>query len=67
MNGTYVIYWKSKINGRTGRGTRLLNLEEAEALATELNLEYPSIDHEAVKADSVVSVMSPSNELLSAA
>ncbi len=66
MNSSYVIYWKSKVNGRTGRGTKQFNREEADELARELNREYPQIEHEAVKADSVI-VPIPVHELQSAA
>lgn len=48
MRKSYVIQWKSKVNGRTGRGRNLFELEEAERLAEELNREYPAIDHEVV-------------------
>jgi hypothetical protein len=66
MNHSYVIYWKSKVNGRTGRGSKRFSREEAAALAEELNREYPQIEHQAVKADSVP-VSSSAQELLSAA
>ena len=46
MNKTYVIQWKSRVNGRTGRGTKLFDREEANRLAQELNREYPQIEHE---------------------
>jgi len=49
MSSTYVIRWKSKINGRAGRGTKSFERTEAERLAEELNREYPQIEHEAVK------------------
>ena len=49
MKNSYVIQWKSKVNGRAGRGTKTFHREDAEHLATELNLEYPQIVHEAVK------------------
>ncbi|MDB6065619.1 MAG: hypothetical protein JWR26_1827 [Pedosphaera sp.] len=45
MNKTYVIYWKSRTNGRTGIGTTLFVQEEAERLAEELNRDYPEIEH----------------------
>ena len=45
MNKTYVIQWKSKVNGRAGRGTKILEKEEAERLVEELNREYPQIHH----------------------
>lgn len=49
MSKTYVIEWKSKVNGRAGRGTKAFEREEAERLAAELNREYPDIEHEAVR------------------
>ncbi len=48
MSATYAILWKSKVNGRAGKSTRLFDREEAERLAEELNREYPEIHHEAV-------------------
>lgn len=45
MEKTFVIYWKSRINGRTGLGTTLFLKEEAERLAGELNRDYPEIEH----------------------
>ena len=50
MSVAYVIQWKSKVNGRAGRGTKQFEHQEAERLAEELNREYPDILHEAVKA-----------------
>jgi hypothetical protein len=49
MSITYVIRWKSKVNGRAGRGTKCFERTEAERLAQELNREYPQIEHEVVK------------------
>ena len=49
MSSTYVIRWKSKTNGRAGRGTKCFERAEAERLAQQLNHEYPQIEHEAVK------------------
>lgn len=46
MSKSYVIQWKSTINGRTGKGTKIFDWEEARQLAEELNLEYPDILHE---------------------
>jgi len=48
MNNSYVIQWKSKANGRAGRGTKRFDKEEADQLVEELNREYPQIEHEAV-------------------
>ena len=50
MNNNYVIQWKSKVNGRAGRGTKRFEREEAERLVQELNLEYPEIEHSAIPA-----------------
>ncbi len=52
MSKTYVIQWKSKINGRAGRGTKHLSLQEAENLVYELNREYPNIHHELLDSQS---------------
>ena len=48
MKKSYVIQWKSRINGRAGRGTNRFSLNDAENLAAELNREYPGIHHEIV-------------------
>ena len=45
---THTIHWISSANGRIGKGTKVLEKEEAERLVTELNRDYPEIDHEAV-------------------
>jgi hypothetical protein len=50
MINSYLIQWKSTINGRAGKGTKLFEFEEASRLAAELNREYPGIHHEPVKA-----------------
>jgi hypothetical protein len=52
---THTIHWKSRISGRQGAGTRLLDREEAERLAEQLNREYPGIIHKAVLAMSSIS------------
>ena len=51
MSKTYVIQWKSKINGRAGKGTKQFSLEEAETLVQELNQEYPNIHHEIMDSE----------------
>ncbi len=51
MNKNYVIQWKSKVNGRTGRGTKLFERGEAERLVAELNREYPQIDHDILEIE----------------
>ena len=50
MNNSYVIQWKSKVNGRAGRGTKRFEKEEADRLVEELNREYPDIEHTAIPA-----------------
>jgi hypothetical protein len=44
---TYAIHWKCTLTGMIGIGTILFEKETAERLATELNEQYPDIDHEA--------------------
>ncbi|HWD93415.1 MAG TPA: hypothetical protein VG938_13820 [Verrucomicrobiae bacterium] len=53
MNNSYVIQWKSKVNGRAGRGTKRFEKEEVEGLVEELNREYPQIEHQAVPATEI--------------
>lgn len=50
MNKEYVIQWKSKVNGRAGRGSKPFAKGEAERIAAELNEEYPDIVHEVIPA-----------------
>jgi hypothetical protein len=50
MSDMYVIQWKSKVNGRAGRGSKLFERDEAKRLVEELNSEYPDIDHELTSA-----------------
>ncbi len=66
MNNSYVIQWKSKVNGRAGRGTKRFEKEEADRLVEELNHEYPQIEHQAVsipepepESEGAISAMSP--------
>jgi hypothetical protein len=47
-----VIQWKSKTNGRVGRGSKRFEEQEAMELVAELNADYPDIHHEAVPSDS---------------
>jgi len=51
MNKSYVIQWKSLVNGRSGKGTKLFEWEEAQLLANELNQGYPDIEHEVVEGN----------------
>ena len=48
MSNSYVIQWKSKVNGRAGRGTKRFEKHEVERLVEELNREYPQIEHKAI-------------------
>ena len=48
MEKTYVIGWKSKSEPRWGQGKKLFTREEAEALAEEMNQDYPAFVHEAL-------------------
>lgn len=50
MNKKYMVQWKSKVNGRAGKGTKLFECEEGQILVVELNLEYPQIQHELIEA-----------------
>ncbi len=50
MSNRYVIQWKSKVNGRAGRGSKLFERSEAERLVEELNREYPDIVHEVAES-----------------
>ncbi len=54
----YVIHWKSRTSGRSGTGTKLLNKQEAERLAANLNRDYPTIYHEAIVAAPEMAVAS---------
>jgi hypothetical protein len=48
MSKKYIIKWKSKVNGRAGRGTKLFEREEGADLVQELNRDYPDIEHELI-------------------
>jgi hypothetical protein len=59
MKKTYVIQWKSKVNGRAGRGTKVFEMNEATQLVDELNREYPQIQHEVVEATRISEETAP--------
>lgn len=63
MSKSYVIEWKSQVNGRTGRGTKLFEEDEAYRLAEELNREYPGIHHQVVEAVTAEPPMVPEQAL----
>jgi hypothetical protein len=46
MNKLYLIQWKSRVNGRAGKGAKLFGFEEGQRVVEELNLDYPEIHHE---------------------
>jgi hypothetical protein len=62
MNKNYVIHWKSTVNGRAGRGTKLFDKKEAEQLVEELNREYPQIQHEVAAARTASTETLPESE-----
>jgi hypothetical protein len=53
MSESFVIQWKSIVNGRVGKGTKIFSREEGEELIQELNSEYPEMVHELVIASPV--------------
>ena len=61
MKKTYIIQWKSTVNGRAGKGKKLFDRQEAEKLVEELNLEYPQIHHEIMDTSSEGDAEQPSN------
>ncbi len=62
MSKMYVIQWKSKLNGRAGKGTRLLEREAAEQLVAELNREYPQIEHDLLEVEACPEPAPPAPE-----
>ena len=48
MEKTFVIAWKSNSEPRWGQGKKLFTREEAEALAAEMNADYPAFTHTAL-------------------
>jgi hypothetical protein len=52
MSSKYVIKWRSKVNGRAGKGTKEFEREDAERLVAELNDEYPDIEHDILETPS---------------
>ncbi len=51
MNKDYIIAWKSNTNARMGVGKNLMDKQEAESLAAQLNNEHPEFQHIAVPKD----------------
>ena len=52
MSKTYMIRWRSKVNGRIGTGSRLFERQEASDFADQLNADYPEIEHEVTEVSS---------------
>jgi hypothetical protein len=50
MSESFVIQWKSTVNGRVGKGTKIFSRKDGEELIEELNSEYPEMIHELVSA-----------------
>ena len=48
MEKSFVIAWRSKSEARWGQGKKLFTRDEAEALADEMNCDYPAFQHEAL-------------------
>jgi hypothetical protein len=48
VSTTYVIRWKSNVNGLAGRGAKEFHLAAGQHLVAELNSEYPDIEHELI-------------------
>jgi hypothetical protein len=51
MDKDYVIAWKSNSTARMGRGKNLMEQQEAELLAAQLNAEHPEFHHIAIQKD----------------
>ncbi len=45
MEKTYIISWTDRNTGRRGQGKKLLDKQDANALAAELNQEFPEYEH----------------------
>ena len=66
MSKTYVISWRSRLGPAIGQGKKLLDREEAERLAEELNQEYPDFIHEAIDIKNQETVREPVLEAVAA-
>lgn len=47
--GNYIIAWKSKITGKTGKGTTRFGIDQARAICNRENEKHPDIEHSFVK------------------
>jgi hypothetical protein len=59
MEKNFVIAWKSTSEPRWGQGKKLFTREEAEALAEEMNQDYPAFIHEALDLTATAPVVKP--------
>jgi hypothetical protein len=57
MKHTFAIAWRSATSERSGRGKKLMTREQAEALAAELNQDYPAFIHEVVDTEASPAVV----------
>ena len=62
MEKTFVIAWRSKSEARWGQGRKLFTREEAEALAEEMNREYPAFLHEPLNVVTGETSATPASE-----
>jgi hypothetical protein len=60
MENTYVISWKSKSEPRSGHGKKLFTREDAQALAHQLNCDYPLFFHQALNLATINDPPAPS-------
>ena len=67
IDNGYIIAWKARAGCDSGRGRKVYCREEAEALARELNQNYPAFIHEAVRAAASEQVSLATEEVLVAA
>ena len=66
MKKSYVISWRSRSGPAIGQGKKLLDREEAERLAEELNQEYPDFVHEAISIEGEQTAPEPALEAVAA-
>jgi hypothetical protein len=64
MEKTFVIAWKSNSEPRWGQGKKLFTREEAEALADEMNSDYPAFTHTALNLAATESAPAPEQAII---
>jgi hypothetical protein len=64
MEKTFVIAWKSNSEPRWGQGKKLFTREEAEALADEMNSDYPAFTHTALNLAAGESAPAPEQAII---